>query len=92
VWVGRVLAVLIAVGYLVAALVLQDGSTKWLPVLGLALLVPLALIWFPHRIGPASGYTVNRQYVDQPTPPVLISLAGWFFLVGLPLIYFLILR
>jgi hypothetical protein len=92
VWVGRALAVLVAAGYLIAAVVLQDGSTKWLPVLGLALLIPLALIWFPQPIGSASGYMINRQYVDQPTPPVLISAAGWFFLVGLPLTYFLILR
>jgi hypothetical protein len=91
-WIARGVAVLIAVGYLVAALVIQEGVTRWTPLLALVLLVTLALIWFPHAIGSAKRYSINRQYVDEPTPPVLISAAGWFFLVGLPLIYFLILR
>jgi hypothetical protein len=87
-WVSRVVAVVIAVGYVVAA-VARWGVSKWTLLLGVSLLVPLALIWFPRQIGSATGYSVNRQRIDQPTPPILISLAGWFFLVGLPLILYL---
>ena len=87
-WIGRVLSVVIAVGYVIAAIVIQDGITKWTPILALALLLPLALIWFPNSIGPATGYWFNDRRIDQPTPPILISIAGWFFLVGLPIILY----
>jgi hypothetical protein len=85
--VSRVAAVLIAVAYVVGSVVV--GETKWTAVLSISLLLPVMLIWFPRQIGQARNYMVNRQMIDQPTPPVLISLAGWFFLVGLPLIVYL---
>lgn len=82
-WISRIAAVVIAVIYLIVAMV---DSGRWLVPLAAGLLIPLALIWFPQAIGNATNYRVNRQYIDQPTPPILIALAGWFFLVGVPLI------
>ncbi len=55
---------------------------------------PLELIWNPVAMGRRAGYWIGSgflspSYVDQPTPPVLIGLMGWFFLIGLPLIMYL---
>jgi len=54
----------------------------------LVLLFPLALIWFPEVIGSATGY-IGHGAIDWETPPWLVSAAGWFFLVGLPAIFWL---
>ena len=88
-WIARGVSVLLAAGYIVAAVVIQDGVTRWTLILAIALLLPLLLIWFPHAIGSAKNYRLNRQHIDEPTPPMLISAAGWFFLVGLPVIFYM---
>lgn len=86
---GRVLSALVAIGYVVLAAASDRGGPKAALIVAGVVLLPLALIWFPRPIGAARGYRVNRQLVDQPTPPALIAGAGWFFLVGLPLIIYL---
>lgn len=63
------------------------GSGKW----AIGLVFPLALIWFPEEIGNLTGY-FKTGYVNVQTPGVIVSFLGWFFLVGLPLILFLVLR
>ena len=55
----------------------------------LILLLPLALIWFPEAIGSATGY-LGHGKIDVETPPFLVATAGWFFLVGIPLIVMLL--
>ena len=55
----------------------------------LVLLLPLALIWFPEVIGSATGY-IGHGSVDCATPPWLVSAGGWFFLVGLPFLMWLL--
>ena len=51
------------------------------------LLLPLALIWFPEQLGRATGYFVKGSYVDSESPPILLSILGWFFLLGLPALF-----
>jgi hypothetical protein len=85
--ISRVASLVIAIGYVVAALVASQTSVIFL-IAG-ALLVPLALIWFPEVIGRATG-NLGGRHINRETPPVVVSLAGWFFLVGLPGILFLI--
>lgn len=82
--VSRALSLLIAVGYVIAAGV-SDG---WQPddaFFGIALMAPLALIWFPEWLGSYRG-PLGHGHVTQDTPPCLVAAGGWFFLVGLPLI------
>ena len=55
----------------------------------LVLLFPLALIWFPEVIGSATG-SIGHGVVDCESPPWLVSAAGWFFLVGLPVLLWLL--
>jgi hypothetical protein len=91
--ISRLASLLVAAGYIIAAVggagPGQGGSAAILAVV--ILLFPLALIWFPHVFGDYIG-PVRRGYVDQKTPPVMIAVAGWFFLVGLPLLLYQIWR
>ena len=75
---------LVYVGISVVSFVKSETAPRELAYL-LVLLFPLALIWFPEVIGSATGY-IGHGVVDKETPPVLVSAAGWFFLVGLPLL------
>ena len=54
-----------------------------------ALIWPLAFIWFPEVLASFSGYA-GRGGFAKPVPPSLISGAGWFLLVGLPVLLFLV--
>jgi hypothetical protein len=87
--IGKILSLLIAIGYLVCAIIADHGFTLNVLKCFAALLLPLALIWFPDQIGDAIGYFAGHMMrVDAPTPPVLISIMGWLFLVGLPLLFY----
>jgi hypothetical protein len=62
--------------------VLPKGMER---TLGLAFLVGLPLIWFPEPIGYTIINTRDRP-VPTETPPVLVALMGWAFLLGLPIV------
>jgi hypothetical protein len=55
------------------------------------LLLPLTLIWFPEEIGNLTGY-YKTGYVNVQTPGVIVSFLGWFFLVGLPVLLYVLVR
>jgi hypothetical protein len=57
----------------------------------LIFLIPLCLIWFPETIG-RLGNVYETGQIRRIIPPVLISFMGWFFLVGLPLLIWLLMR
>jgi hypothetical protein len=75
---------------MIAAVVATGGRDGGILILGVILLLPLALIWFPDVFGSYIGPVGRGGHVDQETPPVLIVIAGWFFLVGIPVILYLI--
>jgi hypothetical protein len=82
--IARTVALLIGVGYVTAAAVAWGaGAVR----VGILVAMALALIWFPEEIG---GHTTLR--INSPTPPIVVSLFGWFFLVGMPAILYLIWR
>ncbi len=56
------------------------------------LLIPLSLIWFPYQLGQFTGYVGRGGSINTETPPILVSIAGWFFLVGIPILVFLLAR
>ena len=74
---SKVVAVVIAIG-----ICIYNGSFTFL----LVLLWPLSFIWFPEYWGNFTGY-IRGQYVDEKSPPILVSLMGWFFLVVFPLLF-----
>ena len=88
--IGKIASFVIAVGY--AVLAITTGGVTGLKCC-LALLFPLALIWFPDEIGSATGYFAGHSLrVDVETPPLLISIMGWFFLVVLPVLLYFVWR
>lgn len=102
--ISRGLSLVVVAGYLLAALLSEPtpppagrapgpfvGRAGAAVGVGAASLLPLALIWFPEVIGSATG-AVGHGHVDHETPPVLIVLAGWFLLVGLPAVLYFIRR
>jgi hypothetical protein len=86
--ISRAVSLLVAAGYMIAGVVSTGGRDGGILILGMILLLPLMLIWFPDVCGSYIG-PAGRGYVDQEAPPVLIVIAGWFFLVG-PLILYAI--
>ncbi len=85
---GKLLSLLVAVGYAIILCVHQGaGALKY----SAGLLLPLAFIWFPEEIGSVTGY-FRSGYVNTQTPGIIVSIMGWFFLVGLPVLLYLVLR
>jgi hypothetical protein len=90
--IGKMIALLIAVGYIAAAVVAEHGFTGNV-LKGCAVLVlPMVLIWFPEELGGLTGFAMRGATVDTETPQVLISVMGWFFLIGLPVIAYFVLK
>jgi hypothetical protein len=86
--IGKIISLLIAIGYVSLAYT-HEGATglKYSALL----LLPLAFIWFPDEIGSVTGY-FRTGYVNVQTPAIMISIMGWFFLVGLPVLAYLIFK
>ena len=100
--VSKLLAVVIAIGYFVTAVVVEKPRLSEDIMLLLGLLVPLGLIWFPE-IGSSwpRKKTVLGTYEDsfgsrtgpwRNSPAWMVALMGWFFLLGLPIILYFIWR
>ena len=88
--VAKAIAVLIACGYAFAMIVDAQGVTPDVAKGLLALLLTLALIWFPDAIGSFTGYVGRGGRIDTEAPPFLVSASGWILLVAVPaVIYFL---
>ena len=88
--IAKLLSFVIALVYAVLLIVNQGGITERAFKGCAVLLLPLALIWFPDELGSLTGYIGRGGNINTETPPILVSIMGWFFLVGLPvLMYFL---
>jgi hypothetical protein len=83
---GRILSLVIAAGCAAVAIIAHGGVSRDLWHL-LALLFPLTLIWFAEELGDFTGYVGRGDYIDERTPAILVSLMGWLFLVGLPVLF-----
>jgi hypothetical protein len=44
------------------------------------------IIWFPEYWGSYTSF-LRGPYIDRKSPPIRISLMGWFFLVVFPLLH-----
>jgi len=86
---SKILALLIATGYVIAFLVSEGADWQVIKLLA-GLVFPLVFIWFPEEMGSLSGFVVRGSYVNAETPAFLVSLGGWFILVGLPIILLLL--
>jgi len=86
----KLLAVVIALFYAIMLCVHEGGFTGNVLKGCFALLLPLALIWFPEELGAFKGYVGRGGNIDTETPPFLVSFMGWFILVGLPVLFYLL--
>ena len=90
--ISKVAALLLALGYIIAAWLSGEGWPFAVTV-AVGTLIPLVLIWFPEEIDGwmrlwRRGGTTGLQM--RPSPAWLIVIMGWVFLVGFPL--FVLLR
>jgi hypothetical protein len=85
--ISRGLGVLVAVAYLCLA---SAGYLTHLagPIL-VGMVLGLLLIWFPETIGGALEYFGPGRTAPD-TPPFLVALAGWLFLLGVPVVVLLL--
>jgi hypothetical protein len=86
--VSKLVALAIAVAEIIAGLALERSWAFALTV-AVGAILPLALIWFPEFFGSLTGWG-TRAPVDRPSPPSLVALLGWLFLLGLPPLVFLV--
>jgi len=82
----KILSLGIAISYAIFG-IHQGGAGYW--KWSLTLLLPLSLIWFSEEIGNLTGY-YKTGYVNVQTPGVIIALLGWFFLLGVPVLLYLL--
>jgi hypothetical protein len=82
----KILSLAIALVYVVLSLVNQSAGAA--SYCCMVLLLPLALIWFPDKLGSMTDYFMKGSYVTAESPPLLLSIVGWFFLVGLPVLFY----
>jgi hypothetical protein len=95
---SKLLALAITFGCFIAALVSNPGPIGEALLVLFILMFPLVLIWFPEigtRWPPGKksvlGYYQDRfdwQPARRDSPPQLVALLGWVFLLGLPALYF----
>ena len=64
--IGRILSLLIAIGYATCVIIGAHGFTADVFKCCIALLFPLALIWFPEQIGGATGYFAENSRLSEP--------------------------
>jgi hypothetical protein len=83
--VSKIAALLIAIGYVVAAIIDQHELNRNVLAVALSTLLPLALIWFSEELGSYIGYAGRGGDIDTETPPMMVSFMGWLLLVGLPM-------
>src|SRR4051794_37189656 len=89
--ISKIAALVLAIAYVVA-----DGlSREGLPfagMVGVGVLLPLALIWFPAEVESwvRSSWSRGVHAVTMnPSPSWLVAGMGWVLLAGLPLFYLL---
>lgn len=67
------------------------GRNVW--QLGIALLWVLSLIWYGDVWGRMTGIGGSRgPAIDAETPGCLVTAGGWFFLVGMPIVIYGLVR
>ena len=80
---SRAASLVLAAGYLVAAVLLFGRERPGLLPCAFAALLPLPFIWFPDAIGDYAG-PGHMGYVVRPTPGIMIAVAGWVVLLAVP--------
>lgn len=86
---NRGLSAAIAFAYL--GLAYFHGGGLDVTKVAVALLLPMACIWFSEAMGEYTGM-IRLQPVTDSTPLVFVCVAGWFLLLGLPVILYFVMQ
>jgi hypothetical protein len=79
---NRIASLVVVGAYLIAAFTSgRDASVVAFCVI--TALFPLPFIWFPEAFGSYIG-PANMGYINRPTPPVFVAIAGWLLLMIVP--------
>jgi hypothetical protein len=79
----RIVALFLAVGYIVAA-GFSGEDWPFVVTIVLGVLIPLALIWFPEEIDGFFRSAANPGLSPNASPGWLVAAIGWVLLVGIP--------
>jgi hypothetical protein len=86
---NRGLSLFVALIYLTAAYLCGSGLD--MAKVAVALLLPMACIWFPDALGEYTGI-MRLQAITASTPAFLVCAGGWLLLVGVPLAAYFIMK
>jgi hypothetical protein len=92
---SKIIALVIALGYLAPVIVVAGWDIQGAGVMCLMLSMPLVFIWFPEKVEAHTRRLAERTYsrIDTETPAFVVTLVGWVWLVGyLPLLAYLLAR
>ncbi len=65
----------------------ESGEKTFRATIGL--IFPLACIWFGEQLGQYTGF-IRGHYVTETTPGFLVVAGGWFILIGVPILGYLL--
>jgi hypothetical protein len=88
--IGKLASLVVAFSYAAAMAIHEHGVARSVAKGCVILLLALALIWFPDEIGSFTGAGSRGASIDAETPGSLVSFMGWLFLIGMPLLPFLV--
>jgi hypothetical protein len=87
---GKIISLIISIGYVVAAVIIKYGKPGGLfhnvVVLAIYLLFPLYLIWFPFSLR-GLGFWGEPRTSEE--PEIIVQLSGWILLL-FPAVLFMI--
>jgi hypothetical protein len=89
---SRIISLAIAIAYAIGLAVMQGGVDFGVARSWIILIMPLALIWFPEELGSITGNVGRGSYITHETPGAFIAAMGWFFLVGFPVLLYVLRR
>ncbi len=87
--IGKVLGLLVAIGFVIA-MILESGVGMNIAKGSLALMLPVALIWFPEELGSITGNIGRGGNINTETTPIIISSVGWLILLGIPVLAYVL--
>jgi len=87
---GKLLSLVVAALCIVAYSII-DGSLGVGLLKGSTIAVgPLILIWFPDELGAFKGYVGRGGNIQTETPPIYVTVIGWIFLFGIPVVSYML--
>lgn len=82
---NRLASLVVAAGYLIAAALLPTPPAGGMIAFVFAVLLPLPFIWFSEPLGDFVGGAAWVGYVNRPTSGIVLAIAAWMILIGVPL-------